>query len=75
MCTYMYMYIHVHTCICIVLRIQIAKLKFRQYQLRADSPNLMLTKATLYGIIASACMLLPINTPLVAMTSAQFKTI
>ena len=32
------------------LSIQIAKFKFHQYQLRAASPNLMLTKITCYTV-------------------------
>ena len=32
------------------LSIQIAKFKFRQYQLRAVSPNLMLAKVTRYTV-------------------------
>ena len=33
-----------------MLSIQIAKFKFRQYQLRAISPNLMLAKVTHYTV-------------------------
>ena len=34
-----------------MLRIQIAKFEFRQYQLKAVSPNLMLAKVTRYTVI------------------------
>ena len=34
------------------LRIQIAKFKFRQYLLRTNSPNLMLTKLSHYMVVS-----------------------
>ena len=44
------------------LRTQVAKFKFHQYILRANSPNLMLTKFNahqtfpLYGIVCTTCI-------------------
>ena len=42
-----------NACVPMTLRNQVAKFKFRQYHLRAVSPNLMLTKITHYNIIHS----------------------
>ena len=49
--------IQIIACMPMVLRIQIAKLKFRQYQLRANSPNLMLAKVSRYTV----CILGTVN--------------
>ena len=38
------------TCVSMALRIQMAKLKIRQYLLRANSPNLMLAKFSRYTV-------------------------